>query len=211
MTTMTIDFLDLAAQQLGFTLSDVQLSAFEQYLNMLQIWNKNINLTAITESRAIIIQHFLDSLAISPYLQGDNLADVGTGAGFPGLPLAITHPKKQFTLIDSNGKKVRFLKQVVYELKLSNVEVWHARAEQVQDHQFSTVITRAFADLASMVQATAHLCDPSGCWLAMKGRYPEAEIAALPTTVSVQRVVELQVPELDAKRHVVIMQCGDKT
>lgn len=151
-----------------------------QYLLLLDKWNAAYNLTAIRDLETMVSKHLLDSLAILPWLNGKLILDVGTGAGLPGIPLAIAQPERQFVLLDSNGKKVRFLQEVKRQLALPNLEVVQFRVENYHPKQgFDTVLSRAFSSLEQMIFWTQHLISPEGVWLAMKGRYPEEELAQL--------------------------------
>lgn len=158
-----------------------QLTApLAHYLSLLNKWNAAYNLTAIRDMEAMVNKHLLDSLAILPWLQGDYILDVGTGAGLPGIPLAIAQPNRRFVLLDSNGKKVRFLNEVKRQLALTNLEVVQFRVENYRPEQgFDTVTSRAFSSLEQMIYWTEHLIAEQGIWLAMKGRYPEEELSAL--------------------------------
>lgn len=151
-----------------------------QYLILLNKWNKAYNLTAVRDSSEMVSKHILDSLAILPWIKGPRVLDVGTGAGLPGIPLAIAKPELQIVLLDSNGKKVRFLQTVVRELQLKNVSVVQFRVENYHPSQaFDTVVSRAFSNLDQMIQWTKHLIAQDGIWLAMKGRYPDTELKDL--------------------------------
>lgn len=175
-------------------------------VQLLAKWNKAYNLTAIREPRAMVIRHILDSLSIAPYIVGERLLDVGTGPGLPGLPLAIIYPEKHFTLLDSNGKKTRFIIQACSELGLKNVDVVQSRVEKFESEQlFSTITARAFSSLAEIVSATQHLLAKNGRLLLMKGVYPEEEIEHLPQDFELQQALELNVPLLEAKRHLMII------
>lgn len=196
--------LQQGAAQLGLHLTDSQQQQLLHYLALLSKWNAAYNLTAIREPQAMLVQHLLDSLAIWPYIPEGKILDVGTGAGLPGIPLAIIFPEREFTLLDSNGKKTRFLTQVIHELKLNPVTVVQARVENFQG-QFAAIVSRAFASLTDMLQNTDHLCSNRGVFLAMKGNYPAAEIDELPAEFKVQQTVKLTVPYLDAERHLVII------
>jgi len=177
---------------------------FIDYLLLLQKWNKAYNLTAIRELSEMATLHVLDSLAILPFLHGQHLIDVGSGAGLPGIPLAIARPDCQIVLLDSNGKKTRFLQEVKRSLALSNIEIVHDRAENFHPAQpFDTVISRAFSDLAQMLYWTEHLVASKGIWLAMKGRYPETELHAVNQVSQVKNYV---VPGLQGERCCVIIE-----
>jgi len=183
-----------------------QLAQFEQYLALMTKWNKTYNLTAITDLDEMVVRHLLDSLAINPFLHGTQICDVGSGAGLPGIPLAIANSEKHFTLIDANNKKARFLTQVKIELKLDNVEVVHARAEEYQPKIcFDTIVSRAFSSINVMLYTTKHLCCKDGIFLAMKGVYPEDELRDLDPNFKIKWVKELKIPELDAQRHLACM------
>jgi 16S rRNA (guanine527-N7)-methyltransferase len=181
-----------------------QIAQFDKYLALISKWNKTYNLTAITDPNEMVVRHILDSLAVNPFLLGLRICDVGSGAGLPGIPLAIVNPDKHFTLIDSNNKKIRFLNQVKIELKLDNVEIIHARAEEYQPKKcFQIIVSRAFSSINVMLYQTKHLCCKDGIFLAMKGVYPEKELAELDPNFKVKWVKELKIPGLDAQRHLV--------
>ncbi|MCK4608494.1 MAG: 16S rRNA (guanine(527)-N(7))-methyltransferase RsmG [Gammaproteobacteria bacterium] len=171
------------------------------YVELLQKWNKAYNLTAVREPAAIVTHHILDSLAIVPYIHGARVLDVGSGAGLPGIPLALALPDKEFVLLDSNGKKTRFLNQAKSVLALKNVTIVAERAERYQPAKlFDTIICRAFASLAEIVALTSHLLSANGQILAMKGKYPEQELQEVTNSAVVHK---LRVPGLDAERHLV--------
>lgn len=173
------------------------------FLRLLQQWNKSYNLTAITELDKMVSHHLLDSLAISKFLTGSRFLDVGSGAGFPGIPLAICHRDKKFVLLDSVGKKVCFLQQVKNLLKLGNIDCEQSRMQQFQSSAaFDMILCRAVGDMQTVAAATRHLLCPRGKWLFMKGLRPEAELEALSFPYLVCR---LTVPALLAERHVVIV------
>ncbi|HZR04034.1 MAG TPA: 16S rRNA (guanine(527)-N(7))-methyltransferase RsmG [Burkholderiales bacterium] len=177
------------------------------YAGMLQKWNRVYNLTAIREPRRLITHHILDCLAVLPHTPPGRLVDVGTGAGLPGIPLAVARPDQPVTLLDSNHKKGAFLHQVLIDCKLSNAQVQIGRAELWKPEiLFDVAISRAFADLPGFVDAALHLVRPGGSLIAMKGIYPDEELAQLPSSVRLLRVVSLDVPGLEAQRHVVITQ-----
>lgn len=194
--------LRAGVEKLSLSLPDGALDKLLAYLALLVKWNGAYNLTAIRDPEQMVIKHLLDSLSIVPYVHGGSLIDVGTGAGLPGLVLAIVKPELDVTLLDSNGKKVRFLRQVIADLKIGNASAVHTRVEEF-DRQFDLVSSRAFATLADMVNGSRQLLADKGEFLAMKGVHPTEEIAALPEGFSVRDVVPLTVPFLDEERHLV--------
>ena len=174
------------------------------YLTLLERWNRAYNLTAVRDPAAMVVRHLLDSLSILPWLQGPKVLDVGSGAGLLGLPLAITRSDCAFCLLDSNGKRTRFLIQAVAELQLPNVSVVRSRVEDYQPATpFNSVVSRAFATLADMAANAGRLCAPDGRLLAMKGVFPDDELARLPPGYVVVGVYPLHVPHLEAERHLV--------
>jgi 16S rRNA (guanine527-N7)-methyltransferase len=196
--------LAAGAKALGLDLDPATLDRLMAYVALLGKWNRAYNLTAVRDPGEMIEKHLLDSLSVAPHLHGERICDVGTGAGLPGIPLAMLFPERRFTLLDSNGKKTRFLVQAKAELGLANVDVVNARAEQHRDQEgYDTVVTRAFATLADMLAASGHLLAPGGRFLAMKGAYPRDELAAVPPAFRVLDVVELHVPGLEGARHLV--------
>ena len=175
------------------------------YLELLAKWNKTYNLTAIREPGKMVSHHLLDSLAVIPYLAQGPVADVGSGAGLPGIPLAIAQPARPISLNDSGHKKATFLNQAVIELGLDNVTVVHQRAEDWQPHEkFACVISRAFAELADLLNSSRHLVHPGGQFAAMKGVYPHEELARLPSGFRCDKVVALDIPLVAAERHLVL-------
>ncbi|MDP2399981.1 MAG: 16S rRNA (guanine(527)-N(7))-methyltransferase RsmG [Burkholderiales bacterium] len=177
------------------------------YLALIEKWNKAYNLTAVRELQKMLTHHLLDSLAVLPHLRGPRILDVGTGAGLPGIPLALARPDWHFTLLDSNHKKSAFLRQAVIELQLGNTEVACARVEDWNDpHPFDTVVSRAFSEIAEFIALAGRLCAKDGVVIAMKGVYPHEELAQLPQTFRLCGVVPLQVPGLGAERHVALLQ-----
>lgn len=191
-------------ERLGFGLNPDREQKLLRYLDMLVRWNKTYNLTAVTDPEAMIYRHLLDSLAIAGHLVGERFIDVGTGAGLPGIPLAIWMDDKSFALLDSNGKKTRFLVQVKLELGLSNVEVVHSRVEQHQvETRFDGVLTRAFASLAEMVEQCDDLLADNGAFYAMKGRMSDQELSALPKAYTLRAARVLDIPGGDEQRHLV--------
>lgn len=191
-------------------LSQAQTGKLLDYLDLLQKWNKTYNLTAVRERPAMLTQHLLDSLAIVPHLPPGDLLDVGSGGGLPGIPLAILQPERSITLIDTVGKKVAFLKQAAMTLGLKNLNAVSDRIESWQPpaaHMggFALITARAYATLATLVGQTRRLLAENGGWYAMKGVFPDAEMAELPSDVAVKAVIPLQVPGLGAERHLVVM------
>jgi len=180
------------------------------YLQLLEKWNRVQNLTAVREPDQMVVLHILDSLSVLPHVEGARtLVDVGTGAGLPGIPLAIVRPALAVTLLDSSHKKASFLEQAKTELGLANVEVACARVEQwAPPAPFDVVVSRAFAELGDFVTQSKHLAAPGGRLLAMKGIHPFDEIQRLPKTHTVEGVVELSVPTLEAKRHLVLLKAA---
>jgi 16S rRNA (guanine527-N7)-methyltransferase len=179
------------------------------YLALLEKWNRTHNLTAIREPTRMVTHHLLDALAVLPYLPDAKelrVLDIGSGGGVPGMPLAIARPRWRVTLLDSNRKKVAFLRQAGAELSLQNVEVVARRAQDyVPQTQFDVVISRAFADLAAFATVALPLVRPGGSIVAMKGTYPREELAALPSAIRVVEVPSIELPALDAARHLVLM------
>ncbi len=196
--------MPLLEKYLESSLSLNQREKLAQYLQLMMKWNKVYNLTAITDPHAMVIKHILDSLSIAPYLHGQRVIDVGTGAGLPGVPLSIIRPDLRFVLLDSNGKKIRFLNQTLLELCMENVEIIHERAENYNpEYCFDTVMTRAFASIPDMLSATQHLCCKNGSFLAMKGADPADELKTISNEFVVKQIIPLNIPGLDAERHLV--------
>ncbi|MDQ8020771.1 MAG: 16S rRNA (guanine(527)-N(7))-methyltransferase RsmG [Moraxellaceae bacterium] len=175
------------------------------YGGLLMKWNKVYNLTAIRDEQALIDLHLLDSLTVLPYVTVDRIADIGTGGGLPGIPLAICKPELEVALVETVGKKASFLQQAKIELKLDRVSVHNTRVEQLQVAPFPAIISRAFSSLTDFVTWTDHLLAPGGHWLAMKGVDPLAEVAALPEGVEVLRTHHLEVPGLTAERNLLVL------
>lgn len=182
-----------------------------EYLTLLQRWNATYNLTAIRDPRQMVTLHLLDSLAMQAHVADvSRLADLGTGPGLPGIPLAIAHPGLQVTLVESNGKKARFLREAVRQLKLGNARVAESRAEAVDEPgAYDAITARALATLPEIIAVGGHLLAPGGRLLAMKGVRPDQEIAALPAGWRLQAIHPLRVPGLEAERHLVVVARGD--
>ena len=180
-----------------------------QYLALLDRWNKTYNLTAIRDPHEMVTRHLLDSLAMAPFFSTGTLADLGTGPGLPGIPLAITHPGLQVTLVESNGKKCRFMREAVRKLGLSNARVAESRAEALDEPgAYDNLTARAMDTLAGIIAVGGHLLRPGGRLLAMKGVVPHEEIAALPAGWQVESITPLQVPGLVGERHLVVVGRG---
>ncbi|EDN4282601.1 16S rRNA (guanine(527)-N(7))-methyltransferase RsmG, partial [Salmonella enterica subsp. enterica serovar Havana] len=181
----------------GISLTDHQKTLLVAYVDMLHKWNKAYNLTSVRDPNEMLVRHILDSIVVAPYLQGQRFIDVGTGPGLPGIPLAIVLPDAHFTLLDSLGKRVRFLRQVQHELKLENITPVQSRVEAYpSEPPFDGVISRAFASLNDMVSWCHHLPGEKGRFYALKGQLPGDEIALLPDNFSVESVEKLRVPHL---------------
>ena len=188
------------------SLSEQQLQQCVSYVQLLDKWNSAYNLTSVRDRNEMLIKHVMDSLVVAPYLTGERFIDVGTGPGLPGVLLAIYYPQKQFTLLDSLGKRIRFLNQVKLQLKLHNIQPLQSRVEDHQPEQgYDGVVSRAFASMNDMLSWCRHLPAPTGRFFAMKGAAVKEEIAALPDFVKVASVQALSVPELHAQRHLVIL------
>lgn len=197
--------------QTSVSYSEEQLHVLTTLLEMLNTWNAALNLTAIKDVRQMALLHVVDSAVLVPVLRGlsisvNTVADVGTGAGFPGLVLAILCPDLRFTLIDSVGKKLSFVRQVVTKLQLANVELINKRCEEIEHEPFDCIVSRAFAPLERMVGWCLPLLSDDGRFVAMKANLEQDEIQAIPRAVTIESIVELQVPTLDAKRQAVILR-----
>lgn len=200
--------LESGAAALGIELEVDRRTALLAYLRLLCKWNKAYSLTSVREPSAMVTRHLLDSLAVLPYLWGRRLIDVGTGAGLPGMVLALAEPHREWVLLDSNAKKVRFLTQLLIELKPANIEIVRSRVEDYRPERlFNTVITRALGSLAMILRLTRHLCAQEARILAMKGTYPKKEIAEIQGMPHLT-VHRLAVPGLAAERHLVVFDLG---
>ena len=203
------DELAQGARQLGVELSAEQHEQLLGYLALLIKWNKAYNLTAVRNPDEMVSRHLLDSLSVVPFVAqlGDNWLDVGSGGGMPGVPLAIMFPERNFTLLDSNGKKTRFLTQVKLELKLDNLEVIHSRVEEYRPElPFAGISSRAFSSLQDFSDWTRHLGNGDTHWLAMKGVQPDDELQALPADFRLQSCDVLRVPGCQGQRHLLILR-----
>jgi 16S rRNA (guanine527-N7)-methyltransferase len=206
-TPQHADELSQGARQLGIDLSDSQHSQLLAYLALLIKWNKAYNLTAVRDPDEMVSRHLLDSLSVVPFIAGDRWLDVGSGGGMPGIPLAILFPEMKVTVLDSNGKKTRFLTQVKLELKLDNLEVIHSRVEAFKPElPFTGIVSRAFSSLEDFTEWTRHLGDTDTRWLAMKGLHPADELVALPTDFHLDSAHALTVPGCQGQRHLLILR-----
>lgn len=202
----TEDQLKRGLIALGLVLDRDTQRRLLDYIALIEKWNRVYNLTAIREPEKMVSHHLLDSLAVAPHLRAKRLLDVGSGAGLPGIPLALAKPETQVTLLDSNHKKAAFLNQAVMELSLKNAEVCSERVESWQsENRFDVIISRAFADMGEFVRITRHLLAPGGMFAAMKGLHPYEEIDKLPPECKVLQVLPLAIPGVDGARHLVLI------
>lgn len=197
--------LETGCAALDLNLTEQQSQQLLDYLALLAKWNKIFNLTALRDPVQMLSKHLLDSLALLPYLDAESLLDVGTGAGLPGIPVAICRPQMTVTLLDSNAKKTRFLQQVKAELKLQNVTVVHGRVEQVDLPKFAIITARAFASVGDIIDLAGRHCDDAGKLILMKGVYPEQELQDAAPGFSLQAVTAINVPFCDGQRHLVTL------
>src|SRR3984957_7959386 len=198
------EMLVSGAGELGIELDPIRAETLLKLVDELEVGNAQFNLTAIRDRPGMLRKHVLDSMSLQPYLRGERLADVGTGAGFPGLVLAVVNPQRRVTLIEATGKKARFVEQTAQRIGSGNVIVVNSRAENYRPFElFDTVVARALSSLADFVAYAGHLCAPGGRLLAMKGKRPDDEISALPRTIRVLAVHRLSVPGLPDERHLV--------
>ena len=185
-------------------LNDQARQKLIQYLELIKTWNRVFNLTSITDAREMVYLHLIDSLAVMPFLHGKRLLDVGSGAGLPGIPLAITNPDQQWVLLDKNNKKTRFLTQAIAELGLTNAQAIHSRCEDFQPAQrFDSILSRAFGTIQMFAETTRHLLCPDGKLIAMKGKYPEDELNAIPDYYVAQDITRLDIQGITIERHIV--------
>lgn len=202
-----LELLQGLVKQTSLNLSEHQLKQLVAYVQLLDKWNSAYNLTSIRDPKEMLVKHIVDSLVVAPYVQGSRIIDVGTGPGLPGVPLAIALPEKKFTLLDSLGKRIRFLNHVKMQLKLSNIEPLQSRVEEHElEGGYDAVLSRAFASMTDMVNWCKHLPHEKGQFLAMKGALAQEEIAALPNFVKVVDSYPLSVPTLNAERYLVVLE-----
>lgn len=200
--------LESGLEALGLAIENNQVERWLDFVRLIEKWNKAYNLTALRSCEDMVRLHLLDSLAIAPYIEGRRILDIGTGAGLPGIPLAICRPDIEFTLLDSNAKKTRFVQQAVLELKLKNVRIHTGRVEHYRPETlFDAALCRAFAGLDEIVRVTAPLLSDKGILLAMKGQTPEAELCRLAAKAS---VIPLHVPGIEAERCLVRIESFEK-
>ena len=198
-----LELLKNGAKKIGLELPEGGFDTLIQYLKLLRLWNKTYNLTAITDAKEIVVRHLLDSLAVATYLCGQLILDFGTGAGLPGIPLALAFPKRKFILLDSQHKKTAFVQQVVWQLKIPNVTVVTQRAENYQPESLSdTIITRATLAASEFYPLAKRLVKTGGLAYLMKGKDPQLECAALPAQIDWE-VRRIMVPYLNAERHLI--------
>ncbi|GLX78490.1 ribosomal RNA small subunit methyltransferase G [Thalassotalea insulae] len=195
-------------EQTDLVVTELQVNQLIQYVELLNKWNKAYNLTSVRNPSDMLIKHIMDSLMVGKYLAGNSFIDVGTGPGLPGIPLAILYPEKQFTLLDSLGKRITFIRQVVFQLKLANVSPLLSRVEDHQPQQlFDGVLSRAFASLEDMITWCSHLiADEKGRFFALKGQYPEEELQHLPQGIILENSFQINVPELVGERHLIALK-----
>ena len=198
--------LTIGIDALNLDFNAEQIDRCLQFIQLLTKWNKTFNLTAIRQPLEMVEKHLLDSFSIARYIKGDHILDVGSGAGLPGIPLAIFFPKKHFTLLDSNSKKIRFIRQVTIELEMKNIEPISQRIEQLPNNRkFTNITTRAFAPLSDMLVIKPDLLQENGQILAMKGDLSEQEKSDPPKGYKIKNIHKLQVPGMDAERNLVIL------
>ncbi|EGY33387.1 glucose-inhibited division protein B [Aggregatibacter actinomycetemcomitans serotype e str. SC1083] len=198
--------LDSLLAQAKIQPSDQQKQQLIDLVNLLNKWNKAYNLTSVRDPQDMLVKHILDSLVVSPYLQGDRFIDVGTGPGLPGLPLAIINPDKRFVLLDSLGKRISFIRNAVRELGLTNVTPVLSRVEEYQpEEKFDSVLSRAFASLKDMTEWCRHLPKSDGMFYALKGIYQQEEVQNLSDQFQIENVIPLEVPTLIGERHLILL------
>lgn len=208
-TEYLVNLLVGHVSKIDLQVSEIQIRKLVGFVQLLQKWNKAYNLTSVRDAESMLLKHIMDSIVVASHLNQSNYIDVGTGPGLPGIPLAIMLPDTHFILLDSLGKRVRFMKQVAYELKIDNIMPVQSRVEDfVSPHQLNGVLSRAFASLNDMLSWCQHLIDEKGSFIALKGQLPQQEIDELLAGFTVANVIQLQVPELDGERHLIkIVKC----
>ncbi|MCW9699188.1 16S rRNA (guanine(527)-N(7))-methyltransferase RsmG [Avibacterium sp. 20-129] len=198
--------LNFLLKSTALSVSDQQKAQLVKLVALLDKWNKAYNLTSVRDPQDMLVKHIMDSLVVSPYLQGERFIDVGTGPGLPGLPLAIVNPDKTFVLLDSLGKRISFIRNALRELGITNVTPVLSRVEEYQpEERFDGVLSRAFASLKDMTDWCIHLLNQQGIFYALKGIYQPQEASALSPSIQVNKIVPLAVPELVGERHLVLL------
>ncbi|WP_301098533.1 16S rRNA (guanine(527)-N(7))-methyltransferase RsmG [Otariodibacter sp.] len=197
--------LDRLLLQADISLTDQQKQQLVDFVQLLDKWNKAYNLTSVRDPNEMLVKHIMDSLVVSPYLQGNSFIDVGTGPGLPGIPLAIANPDKHFILLDSLGKRIRFIQQALLKLGIKNVTPVQSRVEEYTEQQFDGVLSRAFASLNDMVNWCYHLPNENGQFYALKGIYHNEELSEIDKPIIVSELIKLEVPELIGERHLIIL------
>lgn len=205
--TLTTDLQALLAKT-SLQISEKQVQLLVQYVELLHKWNKAYNLTSVRDPQQMLVKHIMDSLMVGEVLQGENFIDVGTGPGLPGIPLAILYPEKNFVLLDSLGKRITFLRQVVFQLKLTNVEPIKSRIEEYHtETPFDGILSRAFSSLNDMVSWCSHLVTVEhGKFFALKGQFPKDELEQIPDNMKLVSSHKIIVPELIGERHVIVLK-----
>jgi len=203
------ELLRRGAEKLSLPISDKQIDQLLQFAELILKWNKTHNLTAITNPDEVVSKHLLDSLSVCSSFPKGNALDVGSGAGLPGIPLAIINSHQDYTLVDCSLKRIAFIKEVKRKLALTNVTAIHSRVEDFDGGYFDVITSRAFSSLGKMLEQTQHLLADDGCWFAMKGTLPTEEIREMADNFKVQKTLKLSVPGLNAERH--IIQIGRST
>lgn len=197
--------LQAGADSLGLSLDDKTAQRLLAYVDLIEKWNRVYNLTAVKGRRNMVIRHVLDSLTVLPHLCGERLLDIGTGAGLPGIPLALASPQLEVVLLDSNAKRIRFLRQCAAQLQLGNVTTIQSRVEEYRSQEkFDTLVSRAYSTLGAMIESSGQLLSDSGCIIAMKGHWPGEESTILPKGFHIDRVIDTHVPYLNEQRHLVV-------
>ena len=190
--------------------TEKQLAQLKKYVELLDRWNKTYNLTSVRDPKDMIPLHIFDSLVVAEYIKGNNCLDVGSGAGLPTIPLAVMQPDRQFTALDTNGKKTRFIQQAIIELGLKNVEVEQVRIENWQtENKFDAIISRAFASVYDFVRTSSQHLSAQGMLYAMKGQFPESELHYLPKNYTLKTTHNLDVPFVDGERHLLEISYED--
>jgi 16S rRNA (guanine527-N7)-methyltransferase len=200
--------LDLLLNKNNIYLDNNQQNLIIKYVNLISKWNRVYNLTSVKEPLDMLKKHIIDSLIINQYLSGNKIADIGTGAGLPGIPLAIANPDKQFMLLDSRCKRTTFLNQVKIELKLNNVNIINSRVENYKINTFDVIISRAFSSIEDFVKLTYHLCDKNSYFFALKGKNPSDELSFLENSpkIELKEIIKLNILDFNCERHLVILK-----